>query len=99
MANESKAAEASRRKSRPEMQCMDACKLYTGVRRGGGGAAAAEIGELRADGGEEGGGLVQRPGQLLLVPRQQPAVGLLHARASRVVISTCNNKQELARQD
>lgn len=50
--------------------------IYTGVRRGGGGAAAAEVSELRADGGEEGGRLVQRPGQLLLVPRQQPAVRL-----------------------
>lgn len=54
--------------------------LVTGVRGGGGrrrGGAAAEVAELRLDAAEERRRLVERPGQLLLVAHQHPAVRLL----------------------
>lgn len=51
-------------------------KGVTGERGGGG---AAERAELRPYAAEEGRRLVERPRQLLLVPLQHPAVGVLHA--------------------
>lgn len=55
--------------------------FLTGVRGGSRrrAAAAAEVAELRLDAAQERRGLVERPGQLLLVAHQYPAVSVLES--------------------
>jgi hypothetical protein len=50
-------------------------------------ASAAKVAELRLDAAQEGRGVVERPRQLLLVPDQHPAVGVLESHVITGVIN------------